>query len=91
MLKYLVAVCLVSSAALAQQQQPSSPYEQALTAKLNYEIDGGLRCNTALITINAGATQAQAKVADLQKQLDTAVAHAADLQKQLDAKADPGQ
>ncbi len=57
----IVAVLCIS----ANAQQLQSPIEQALSSKLIKEINEGLSCSVAL-------SQAQAKIADLEKQLATA-------------------
>ena len=64
MVRTLFSVFMVivwSGFALAQQ----TPTEQALSAKLIKEINEGLSCNVAL-------SQAQAKIAELEKQLAAA-------------------
>jgi hypothetical protein len=62
MKRLAIVLTLLASPALAQQQTPT---EQALVIKLNREIGENIGCSSALI-------QAQARIAELEKQLATA-------------------
>jgi xanthine dehydrogenase molybdopterin-binding subunit B len=70
-----IVIALLASVTGAAAQQPPTPYEQALGAKLMAEINSELTCSTDLIS-------ARNQVADLNRQID-------DLKKQLAAKTQP--
>lgn len=67
-MKYLIGFLLtaVSFSSAFAQQQPSSPNEQALGQKVMQEIQLGLNCNAALITVQAELTKAQARLKELE-------------------------
>lgn len=80
----LLAPSLLPSLALAQQvpQQPQSPREQALTAKLIGEINNNLECSTNVVTL-------QQKIAQLEAQLKAKDAPAAKKEDRLPEKKKP--
>jgi hypothetical protein len=61
-----LSALLLSSAALAQQQQPS-PAEQALGQRLMSEIQKGVTCEAGVISLLAELAAAQAKIKELDK------------------------
>lgn len=62
---FALAVFLSPFAAYAQAQQPQSPREQAVTAKLIQEINNNLQCASDVVTL-------QQQIAKLQEELKTA-------------------
>lgn len=66
MTRYLFALAVFLSpfAAYAQAQQPQSPREQAVTAKLIQEINNNLQCASDVVTL-------QQQIAKLQEELKT--------------------
>lgn len=60
----LLAVLLLASPGLAQQQTPS---EQALGTKLLQEIQGGLSCSADLIAVRAELVKANARIKELEE------------------------
>jgi opacity protein-like surface antigen len=72
MMRFLTAAliaCAVASSASAQQQQQQqqqTPFEQALSAKLLQEIQGGLTCSTQVIAAQAELAKAQTRIRELE-------------------------
>lgn len=71
-MKYLIAALLLLPTSAFAQVQPAgnTPLEQALGAKLMQEINNGLQCSAAQVTLGQQLQAAQAKIAELQKQID---------------------
>lgn len=67
-MKYSIAflAAAVSFNSASAQQQLSSPNEQALGQKVMQEIQLGLNCNAALITVQAELVKVQARVKELE-------------------------
>ena len=61
---FVLLVLLLATPARAQQQTPT---EQALGAKLMQELQGGLNCNTSLISVRNDLVKAQARIEELEK------------------------
>lgn len=62
----LLSIALISSALAAD----APPSEQALARKLNAEINAGIACDTTLITAQHMLNDDEAKIKDLQGQID---------------------
>lgn len=77
-MRYFLSSFLIISMLLvlvaSAQQQPSTPLEQAMGAKLVTEINAGLQCTATVITISQQLEIAKA-------QLETAKARIAELEK----------
>lgn len=69
MSKGLSCAVLLFIASAASAQQPATPTEQALGAKLMAEISAGLTCSSNMITAQAQLADLQKQVGDLKKQL----------------------
>lgn len=64
MWRYL-ALILLTVPALAQPRE-ASPFEQALTEKLNFEINSGLNCSSVMIDLKRKLDAAEAKLKALE-------------------------
>lgn len=61
----LVAGLLLTSTAVCAQQ--SSPLEQALSVKLSAEINAGLQCSAAIVTMQQDLAKVQARIKELEE------------------------
>lgn len=79
-LRYALPLLLISSLAIAQQQQPpSTPIEQALRFKLANEMEASIQCNVAIVgnqqaleSARRDLTKALARVSELEVKLKDA-------------------
>jgi hypothetical protein len=65
MIRIAIALALLATPALAQQQQPSFT-EQAMGQKIMQEINNGLACSARLIEVQKQLETAEAKVKQLE-------------------------
>lgn len=66
----IACLALAALALPAAAQQSGSPYEQALAGKLIAELNAGLACNAGLFKANADLAAAQARIKELEAELE---------------------
>lgn len=77
-LRYVLLLPMIIVPALAQQQPPQSPIEQALRFKLSNEMEASVQCNVVIVSnqqtiarMERDLAHARAMVSELEEKLKT--------------------